>query len=231
MSNTTILIVENDPVILKTTRNALKQDGYRVLEANTLTESRSLMERETPNLIILDILLPDGNGLNYCAELRNKSGVPILLLSEFNTKRDIVAGLYAGGDYYLPKPYDMEFLLAQVEAILRRERLNTHKNAFLCIGALELDTISRRAYLNGQDLMLKPKEFIMLEVLVRQKGDPLNAQELYERVWGLNAVDDVRTIWVHISAIRRKLGDPEETGSPWLLTRKNKGYYLALEEM
>ena len=230
MNKMTILIIENDPIILKMT-NALELEGYRVLEANTLTVSRSLMERETPNLVILDILLPDGNGLNYCEELRTKSGVPILLLSEFNTKKDIVAALYAGGDYYLPKPFDMEFLLAQVEAIIRRERLNTHKNAFLCIGALELNTVSRRAYLNGKDIMLKPKEFVMLEVLVRQKGEPLNAQELYERIWGLNAVDDVRTIWVHISAIRRKLGDPDETGSPWLFTKKNKGYYFALEEM
>lgn len=230
MQNATILVVEDDANILKASCKALKLEGYDVLAAKSLSAGHSLMECEAPDLIVLDVLLPDGNGLDYCEELRGKSDVPILFLSALNTSRDIVAGLQAGGDFYLPKPYDMDVFLAQVNAMLRRGKSTPHENGSLCFGELMLDTVSRCGFLNGRDLLLKPKEFALLEVLIRQNSRPINAHELYKHVWGRNAAGDVRTVWVHISALRSKLGNPKETGSPWLLCSRNNGYYLSLEE-
>lgn len=236
MDRSIILIVEDDPVILKTNRKALEMQGYRVLCANTVAKGCSIVEQEAPNLIILDILLPDGNGLDYCEDIRKKRNTPILFLSALGTSEHILAGLRAGGDDYIPKPYDLDILLAKVEVILRRCNRNTsthieaNDNDHLYMGNIRLDMCSRRAYLKEKDLLLSPREFAILEVLIRQKGTPIPTDDLYKRVWALDSAGDVRTIWVHISTLRSKLGDPEKDGSLFLLCSRNNGYYLSLED-
>ncbi len=123
MKPPTILIVEDDYDILRANRTALVLKGYSVLEADTLKKGRRFVKELSPDLIILDILLPDGNGLAYCEELRGKNDVPILFLSALNTKKDVLAGLRAGGDDYMSKPYDMDELILRVDALLRRTKL------------------------------------------------------------------------------------------------------------
>ncbi len=198
----TILLIEDDPVILKTNCKALELQGYSVLCAGTLARGHTLLERNSPNLIVLDILLPDGSGLDYCEELRNKSSVPILFLSALGTSKDVVAGLQAGGNCYLSKPYDMDVLLAQVEAMLRH---GNHADSALIFGELTLDMISRRASVDGRDLLARPREFALLEVLVRNRGCFVNQKELYQAVWGMDSAEDTRTVKEHISRLRRKL--------------------------
>lgn len=232
MEPTTILLIEDDIMILKTNKKALELQGYRVLCANTLIKGSILMEHEIPDLVILDVLLPDGNGLDYCAALQGKRNVPILFLSALGTSGHILAGLRAGGDDYIAKPYDMDLFLAKVEALLRRtSMLRNYKNASLCMGDLRLDLSLRRAYVNEKDILLKPREFALLEILMKQNGKPIPAVELYQRVWGLGSEGDVRTIWVHISTLRSKLGNPEEKETPYLLSSRNNGYFLSLGDI
>ncbi|RFZ77476.1 DNA-binding response regulator [Lacrimispora amygdalina] len=223
MSKSTILIVEDDAVILKTNRKALEIEGYRVLEAADLTAGRVQMEREIPDLIVLDILLPDGNGLRYCEELRSKSGVPILFLSALNTKADLITGLQAGGDDYIPKPYDMDVFLARVEALLRRSRLTGQGEEILCIGSLKLDTLSLRAFLKERDLLLKPREFALLATLAKNKGAFISTEALYKTVWGMEPASDTRTVKEHISRLRRKLGGLSPVR---IESERGKGYCL-----
>ena len=210
MSKATILLVEDDSDILRVNRMALEMEGYRVLEAETLAAGREAVESQNPDLIVLDITLPDGSGLEYCRELRGKSGVRILFLSALSAKADSIAGLRAGGDDYIPKPYLIDELLAHVEALMRRGRLTGMEDAPLRVGALEINFTSRRVLLHGADLLLKPKEFALLEILARSRDRYFTAEELYEKVWGMDAEGDVRTVHAHIYSLRQKMGEDSQ---------------------
>lgn len=223
MNRAKILIVEDDRDILSANCAALEMEGYHVCTAETLSKGRSIAESFLPDLIILDILLPDGNGLAYCEELRGKSGVRILFLSALNTKADVLAGLRAGGDDYISKPYDMDVLLLRAEALLRRGRLNGQVEPPLRLGSLELDFTSHRALLSGRDMLLKPKEFLLLAALAREPGKTLSPADLYQKVWGMDMAGDARTVKVHISCIRSKLG--EESGFS-IVSERGEGYRL-----
>ena len=206
MTGASILLVEDEFDVRKGNRIALELEGYRVLEADTLAKGRELVEREHPDLIVLDILLPDGNGLAYCQELRGKSGVRILFLSALNTKEDAIAGLRMGGDDYIAKPYLMDELLIRIEILLRRGKLIGTEEAPLRIGALEISSVPRMVRLNGQNLQFTPTELILLETLLRKRDQYIRTRELYERVWGMEAID-TRPIKQHIRNMRSKLGD------------------------
>lgn len=223
MKKATILIVEDDRDILNANRAALELERYDVLTADTLSKGRSVVKEHSPDLIILDILLPDGNGLSYCEELRGKSGVRILFLSALNTMEDVLAGLRAGGDDYISKPYDMDELLLRVEALLRRGKLVGQDEPPLRLGELELDFLSHRAMLRGRDILLKPKEFALLAALVCEPERLFAAAELYKMVWGMDMAGDARTVKEHISRIRSKLGD--ESGLS-IISKRGKGYCL-----
>jgi DNA-binding response OmpR family regulator len=193
------------------------------MEADTLSKGRQIVEEYLPDLIILDILLPDGNGLQYCEELRGKSGIRILFLSALNTKSDLLAGLRAGGDDYMAKPYDMDELLLRVEALLRRGKPIRVDEPAITMYGLEMNFVSRRALLDGRDLLLKPKEFSLLEMLVRSQGKTVPVEELYAKVWNMNAAGDVRTVKEHISRIRSKL---DENSTLTIVSKRGKGYHL-----
>lgn len=201
--NQTILLVEDNPYITKINRSALSMHNYRVLEARTIEQGRKLLERENPSLIILDILLPDGNGLSFCEEVRKKRGVPILFLSALGENRDIVDGLMRGGDDYLPKPYDLNVLLARVEALLRRA--GQKPEAVMTVGALTLDMVSQRAQVKGEDIALTPKEFTILLYLTQNKGCEVQTERLYEAAWGQPMADDPNAVRVTVSRLRNKI--------------------------
>ncbi|MDD4843109.1 MAG: response regulator transcription factor [Anaerotignum sp.] len=227
MNKSVILIIEDDYDIRRANRAALELVGYSVFEAESLTRGRSIAEEASPDLIILDVLLPDGNSLCYCEELRGKNGACILFLSALNTKADILAGLRSGGDDYISKPYDMDELILRVEVLLRRGRLVGHEEAPLQVGGLRLDFTTRRASLDGRDLLLKPKEFSLLEILLRKQGQIISADELYQKVWGMDAVGDVHTVKEHISRIRGKLGN---ISTIRIEVERGRGYCLNSEE-
>lgn len=212
-------MIEDNPLILRTNRAQLELEEYRVLATGTLAEGMALAEKERPDLILLDILLPDGNGLTYCREMLGQNGPRILFLSALDTPQDVVAGLRAGGDDYITKPYLMDELLARIEALLRRK---SREDAPVRIGALELNALAGRALLNGRDLLLTPKEFALLEILLRRAPQYIPSRELYEAVWGMRSVD-IRTVRQHIRRIREKLGGDAPVR---IESEQGKGYRL-----
>lgn len=216
----TILLIEDNSDIMKINSSALTMRGYRVLEAETLEKSRALLEIERPDLIILDVMMPDGDGLNFCEEVREKSDLPILILSALNENQDIVNGLMRGGDDYLPKPYDLDVLLARVGALLRRVGRATE--TVLTRGTLTLDTVSQRALVNGKDTLLTPKEFAIILCLVRNEGRKIQTEQLYQAAWGQPMAEDTNAVKINVSRLRKKI---EPTGFTIAFVR-GAGYHF-----
>ena len=160
------------------------------------------MADEQPRAIVLDIQLPDGNGLDFLREIRKTSNVPVLMLTAMGTPEDIVKGLEAGGDDYLPKPYGLSIFLTRVEALLRRASIIPDK---LMHGAIAIDTASFRAYINGVDMGLQQKEFALLQLFMQHPEKPLSAEHLYVKVWGQPMNGDSNAIKRAISGLRAKL--------------------------
>lgn len=199
----TILLIEDNLDIMKINCSALAMCGYRILEAASIEQGQALLGQETFDLIILDIILPDGSGLDFCDKVRKKSEIPILFLSALGENQDIVIGLTRGGDDYLPKPYGLEVLLARVNALLRR---TCHKpEAVITIGELSLNTFTRRAMIGGEDILLTPKEFAILLYLVQNAGEKVPAEQLYEVAWGQPMMEDANAVRVAISRLRDKI--------------------------
>jgi len=202
--NELILLVEDNEQIMRGNERMLKRRGYDVAAALTLAEARRRLEERTPDAIILDIMLPDGSGLDFMRDLRRESAVPILLLTGLTTSEDVVRGLSCGGDDYLAKPYDFGVLLARIEALLRRA---AHVPKTLTKGALQLDIIASRAYLDGEDLLLSPKEFALLLLLVQNEGNLVSAAYMYDSIWKQQQSADNSAIRTAVSRLRKKLGD------------------------
>ncbi|MDR2939974.1 MAG: response regulator transcription factor [Clostridiales bacterium] len=198
-----ILLVEDNEQILRGNSRMLRRRGYETMAAMTLAEARGCMAEKTPTAIVLDIMLPDGSGLDFMRELRKTSAIPILLLTGLTTTEDIVRGLDDGGDDYLTKPYDFSVLIAHIEALLRRA---AHIPDTLVKGALTLDIRANRAILGGVDMLLTQKEFAVLLLMLENEGQVLSTDYIYEKVWK-QAPDNgtgsaVKNV---ISRIRKKL--------------------------
>lgn len=229
MDGAQILLVEDSEEIVEDNKRALLAAGYKVSTAGTLAEGKALLSQIQPDLILLDVLLPDGNGVALCREIRNITAAPILFLTSLGEAQQIVEGLQAGGDDYITKPYRMEELLARIAAQLRHTRRLLGKKLPVKLGDLELDNRSQKATLNGRDLLLKPKEFQLLSLLAQDIKTCITSDEIYTQVWGMNANADVRTVLVHISNIRTKLRGENDEGQVKILKEGDRGYRLALE--
>ncbi len=199
----------------------LQQVGYIVHQAASLQQARDLFLSRQPNLIILDSELPDGDGLDYCRWLQHQHHALILMLSARNSEADIVAGLRAGADDYLTKPFGMQEFLARVEALIRRSRTVTIP-ALLDYGDLKIDLVQRRVQLKGELIDLTPQEFSLLYVLAQAGGIPLSRTELLRKAWP-DAIDNHRTVDTHVLSLRKKIeADPRQ---PHLIqTVRNVGY-------
>ena len=217
MSRASILLVEDNERIQIANRDMLELLGYDVSIAMSLAEARRHMDAKPPDAIVLDIMLPDGSGLNFLREVRNSSSVPVLLLTALKTPDDTVMGLSSGADDYVVKPYDYKVLAARIEALLRRAG---RVREVVRKGPLELDVISSRAFLNGQDMLLPGKEFSLLLFFIQNEGKSVSAEEVYEKVWRQPANGDVNAFKVMASRLRKKL-----EGSGCALTaERGKGY-------
>jgi DNA-binding response OmpR family regulator len=214
-----ILLVEDNREIQEVNKNLLIQcGGYRVRLAQNLAEARERLAEAEPDLIVLDIMLPDGCGLDFLGELRHDTDIPVLLLTALGKSGNAVKGLQAGGDDYLAKPYDNAELLARIESLLRRA---SHLPKTLTKGGLTLNMVSGIAHVNGRDLLLSPKEFAILFVLAQNEGKTISCEYLYKEAWGLPMNDD-RTLLKHISALRKKLED--ETNNCEIENVRGEGY-------
>jgi DNA-binding response OmpR family regulator len=217
--NGLILLVEDNEQILNGNARMLKWNDYKVMTALTLREARERMAEATPNAIVLDIIMPDGSGSDFMRELRRDSNIPVLLLTGLKTPKDIVCGLTEGGDDYLTKPYDFDVLLARIVALLRRASTVPD---MIEKGALKLDVLGNKAYLNGEDMLLIQKEFSILLLFVQNEGKTLSAEYIYEKVWNAPIGNDKNALQNRISAIRKKL---EEKDSDYTISSVyGKGY-------
>lgn len=204
----TILLVEDNQQLNAINRRALQRAGYRVLTALSLREAEKHLQNYAPDAIILDIMLPDGNGVEFCRKIRQHIAAPILFLTSVSGYEQTLAGLAAGGDDYLHKPFDLDMLLAKVAAFLRRDeiagRVRTPDRSVVR-GALVLDTVAAQAFLEGKDMLLSPKEFALLLLLVRREGETLSAETIYMDVWKQPLFGNTNSLKVAMSRLRKKL--------------------------
>ncbi len=200
---TKLLLVEDDPTLLETLEYNLGREGYTVIRASDGITALNLAREHTPDLILLDIMLPELDGLSVCRTLRRESNVPIVLLTARSGEVDRIVGLDSGADDYIVKPFALGELYARLRAVLRR---GTHETAMKIESAdLALDLVGHRAWRNQAPLNLTPKEFDLLAELIRHKGAVLTRDLLLQRIWGYDFSGDSRTVDVHIRGLREKI--------------------------
>jgi two-component system, OmpR family, alkaline phosphatase synthesis response regulator PhoP len=213
-----ILIVEDEESISSFVKMYLEREGFRVTVAPTGEQALRALNDDQVDLVTLDLMLPDMDGLDICRAVRsssNASNVPIIMLTARDEDIDKIVGLEVGADDYLTKPFNARELVARIKTILRRSSAapTTHKR--LKCGTLLIDAARRECTVDGEAVMLAPKEFDLLWELLEQNGVVLNREQLLETVWGYTYAGDTRTVDVHVRQLRRKLGDACPVVTVW----------------
>ncbi|MCL4466136.1 MAG: response regulator transcription factor [Chloroflexi bacterium] len=222
-----ILVVDDEPNLLHSVAYSLRREGHEVLTAADGEEALKLARGNSPDAIVLDVMLPKLDGFEVCRRLRSESQVPILMLTAKDSEIDRVVGLEIGADDYLTKPFSMRELQARVKALLRRsirtEPASGQKAELLRAGELSVDLARRRVLVAEREVALKPKEFDLLAYLLANRGRVFTREALLRQVWGYPEAGITRTVDAHVRALREKLGD--DVDSPkWLETVRGVGY-------
>lgn len=222
-----VLIVEDEKEIRRFVRSALENEGWRVFDADTL--QRGLIEAGTrkPDLIILDLGLPDGDGLDFIRDLCQWSSIPVIVLSARSEESDKVLALDAGADDYLSKPFGVAELLARVRVSLRRHAQQNQESPLIQFSDVEVDLINRRVSRAGEDLHLTPLEFRLLTELIANAGKVLTQRQLLSTVWGPNYVEHSHYLRIYMGHLRQKL-EAEPARPKHLLTETGVGYRFML---
>jgi DNA-binding response OmpR family regulator len=211
------LVVEDESSIASFVALYLKNAGYRVQTAGTGQDALDALSRERPDLIVLDLMLPDIDGIEVCRRVRRGSDIPILMLTARDEDVDKIIGLEVGADDYLTKTFNPRELVARVKSILRRavpERREPQERQ-LKHGLLQIDAGRREVHVDGTEIQLAPKEFDLLWELLDHRGLVLTRDQLLERVWGYTFAGDTRTVDVHVRQLRRKLGEASPIVTVW----------------
>ena len=215
-----ILVVEDEDAIADPLVAGLRREGYDVSRTAT---GEGALGASPADLVLLDLRLPDIDGLDVCRQLRERSRVPIIVLTARGEEADRVVGLELGADDYVVKPYGLRELIARIRAVTRRAGSFDGTVGPLRAGELEVDERARRATLAGRELELTPKEFELLAALARDPGAAISRQRLLAEVWQTSWYGSSKTIDVHVAALRRKLGDPG-----WIETVRGVGFRLRI---
>lgn len=221
-----ILVVDDEALLVKGIRFNLQNEGYEVLTGSDGLEALQLAQEHNPDLIILDVMMPNMDGLTACARIREFSDVPIILLTAKAEDMDKLLGFEHGADDYLTKPFNILELKARIRALLRRsKRAESTTSDILTIGAITLDLHARNAYRSGQLADLTAKEFDMIELLMRNPNRVYSREALLDTLWTYEYRSEVRTVDVHIRRLREKL--EENPAEPqYILTKWGVGYYF-----
>jgi two-component system, OmpR family, response regulator len=229
MTDNKVLIVEDDPNLLETLKYNLQRESYDVVTATDGEQAVAITRLESPDLIILDIMLPKMNGFEVCRILRKEMTVPILMLTAKADETDKIVGLEIGADDYMTKPFSMRELMARVRAMLRRTKMAeapvVGEPSSLKIGTLEIDIARHHASLSGTALELSPKEFDLLAFLAKNRGLVFSREQLLDKVWGYDYAGESRTVDVHIRWLRQKI-ETDPSHPIRLVTVRGTGYKL-----
>ncbi|MFW6125726.1 MAG: response regulator [Chloroflexota bacterium] len=230
MANNKILIVEDDRTLLDVVRYNLAKEGYEVHVATDGIQAIEVTQRERPDLMILDIMLPELDGFEVCRILRRKEmALPILMLTAKTDEVDKVVGLELGADDYLTKPFSVKELVARVRAMLRRVEMTQREYTAIpetqpiVVGDLEIDVARHQVSRGGSPVTLSPKEFELLSFLAKTPGQVFTRDTLLDRVWGYDYAGDTRTVDVHIRWLRQKI-EPNPDTPTYLVTVRGVGY-------
>ncbi|MFC0554289.1 response regulator transcription factor [Planotetraspora thailandica] len=225
---THVLVVEDDPVIGSELVEALAGHGYEAALATTGEEAVEKALSAAPDLVLLDLGLPDVDGVSLCRRLRGAVPYTVIVVLTARTQEfEVVVALDAGADDYLTKPFRLTELLARLRAHLRRQTVSPEQRS-VSVGLLRLDLPARRAYVSGSEVALRPKEFDLLAALVRRAGEVVTREQLMEEVWDANWFGPTKTLDVHVFALRRKL--TEEGEDPRRIsTLRGRGYRYETE--
>jgi DNA-binding response OmpR family regulator len=202
-----VLLVEDEHSIAEPFSHALEREGFLPTLAGSIAEARQAFEQLEPDIVLLDLMLPDGDGRELARELRARSQVPIIMLTARGSEIDRVVGLELGADDYVVKPFAAAEVIARIRAVLRRSRQHEPARARLTVGDVEVDIAARRAWLAGTELSLTRKEFDLLVRLARSAGEVVSREDLMSDVWDENWFGSTKTLDVHMTALRRKLGE------------------------
>lgn len=217
-----VLVVEDDTVLSETLQYNLQREGYQVLSSTDAESALRLFQNETPDLVLLDVMLPSRSGFELCRLIREQDRTPIIFLTAKAGEDDRVTGLDMGADDYIVKPFSMKELLARVRTVLRRT-MPVPAGRVLKVDDLEIDLEAKRVVRSGDVVSMSPKEFALLTLLASNPGKAFSRDQLLDRVWGINAYISPRTVDVHIRWLRSKI-EPEPEKPRYIVTVRGSGY-------
>lgn len=228
---TTILTADDDPQLLRLVSRNLELEDYEVITASNGQQALEIIETQTPDLVLLDVMMPKMDGFTVCQRVREFSAVPIILITARGQDQDKVRGLDLGADDYLTKPFSIDELLARVRAVLRRGQFSAGErtqamNAIGTIGELVIDYHQRLVTLAGRELPLTPTEYRLLAYLAQNAGRIVTQDLLLEQIWGAEYVGESHMLQVNVNRLRRKI-EPDPAHPRYILTKVGIGYQLA----
>jgi DNA-binding response OmpR family regulator len=220
----TILVIDDEPILRETLAEALDADGFRVITAADGREALVQFREHRPELVVLDLMLPELSGIEVCRVIRQESDVPILMLTAKSSEVDKIVGLELGADDYVTKPFSLRELSARIRALLRRsEQVATEGLAKVTVGDLTVDLTGHRLLHDGEVVPLKPKVFELLAFLVRHPGQVFSREQLLQQVWGYDYAGETRTVDVHVHWLRTAI-EPDPAAPTLVQTVRGVGY-------
>ena len=219
-----VLVVDDEPQILRALGVILRNAGYEVATAATKSEALDAVSVRPPDAMVLDLVLPDGSGVEVTSEVRTWSSLPIIVLSAVGDEREKVRALDVGADDYITKPFGTEELLARLRAVLRRAS-DERDEPVLSVGALAIDLADRRVTRDGEEIHLTPIEFDILRELAHHRGKLVTHRQLLHEVWGPQYTDETHYLRVHVAHIRAKI-EPDPSHPSYVVTEPGVGYRL-----
>jgi two-component system, OmpR family, response regulator RegX3 len=220
-----ILVVEDEQAIAEPLSESLAREGFATEVASTLTDARQAYDRGTPDLVLLDVMLPDGDGRDLARDIRKLSDIPIIMLTARGEEIDRILGLELGADDYVVKPFSVRELTARIRAIMRRSKVPEHRGS-IAIGSIQLDPASRTVKKAGEPIELAAREFDLLHILMANAGEVVRREQIMSEVWDSNWFGPTKTLDVHISWLRKKIED-DPTHPRFITTIRGVGFRFA----
>jgi len=221
----TVLVVDDEPIVREVVVRYLQREGFATLEAEDGERAREHLEQASPDLVVLDVMLPGTDGLELCRRIRSSSDLPVILLTARGEEADRIVGLELGADDYVTKPFSPRELAARVRTVLRRARVGTPSSERLVFGDVDLDAATREVRKAGVEVRLTAKEFDLLWFLASHPRRVFGRDQLMSRVWGYEAALDTGTVTVHMRRLREKIED-DPSHPTYLQTVWGVGYRL-----